>query len=171
MKEIYILRHGIAVERGASSFMSDASRPLTGEGIEKMGKAALGMKALGVNPDWILSSPLIRTKQTAEIVGSALGLSKKVRLCDELAPGMDFKKLIEILRNDYPNSEAVMLIGHEPDLSALISFLVSGKAAVWIHFRKGALCRLDLEEGLQYGACASLEWLLTAKHLGMMIQA
>ena len=70
--ELYIMRHGIAVMRGATTVMDDAKRPLTPEGKEKMREIASGLVRAGLEADWIVSSPLVRAVETAEIVGEAL---------------------------------------------------------------------------------------------------
>ena len=71
--ELYIMRHGIAVMRGVTTVMDDAKRPLTPEGKEKMREIASGLVRAGLEADWIVSSPLVRAVETAEIVGEALG--------------------------------------------------------------------------------------------------
>src|SRR5512147_1139240 len=117
--ELYFLRHGIAVDVGPEG-SGDAGRPLTAEGIKKMKEEARGLRRLDVRPDVLLSSPLVRASQTAEIVRHALGLDS--RLVDALAPGCDVARLRDLL-GEYRSAERIMVVGHEPDFSDLIGAL------------------------------------------------
>src|SRR5689334_2900287 len=92
--ELYFLRHGIAADTGPED-SGDAGRPLTEEGIDKLKEAARGLRRLGVRPDVLLSSPLVRARQTAEIVRKAFGIES--RLVDALAPGCDITRLRDLL--------------------------------------------------------------------------
>ena len=77
------------------------------------------------------------------------------------------KKLVELLNHLQPSAESVLLVGHEPYLSGLISLLVSGNASFAVVMKKGGLCKLSTES-LQPGRCATLEWLLTPKQMALM---
>ena len=165
--ELYILRHGLAGEFGDPRYPDDSQRPLTAEGKRKMLQAALGMKALGINFDMALSSPYLRARQTAEIVCRQLDLLEKLQITENLEPGRDPRKLIAEINENDPNDKKVLVTGHEPFLSGLIAYLISGSHSSGIEFKKGALCKLEIE-GLKYGRCAALHWLLTSKQLGMI---
>src|SRR5262245_57985376 len=106
--EIYILRHGIAVERGARGYEKDSARPLTKEGEDKMHQIAGAMLAMGLQFDLILSSPLVRAKQTAQIVGEELG--EEVTFTEFLAPGGSVLQLIGEINDEKP--QRVLLVGH-----------------------------------------------------------
>jgi phosphohistidine phosphatase len=162
---LFILRHGLAVEPGTAGFGRDADRPLTAEGEHKLRKSAKAMKALELSFDLILSSPYVRARRTAEIVAEAF--EKKVEFTEALTPGGSVKKLIEQLHHHQPAPENVLLVGHEPYLSELISLLVSGEAGLGVVMKKGALCKLAVETP-RTGRCAVLEWLLTSKQMGLM---
>ncbi len=149
--ELYFLRHGIAADVGPEG-SGDAGRPLTAEGIKKMKEEARGLRRLDVRPDVLLSSPLVRARQTAEIVRHALGLDS--RLVDALAPGCDVAQLRDVL-GEYRSAERIMIVGHEPDFSDLISALTGGSR---IMLKKGGLARVDLET-VSDGA-GTLVWLL-----------
>lgn len=165
--ELYILRHGLAGESGDPRYPDDSQRPLTAEGKRKMLQAALGMKALGLKYDLAFTSPYIRARQTAEIVCQQLDLLEKLQITENLEPGRDPRKLIaEINEYDLKN-KSVLITGHEPFLSGLVSYLISGSHSPRIEYKKGALCKLEIE-GLEYGRCAALNWLLTSKQLGLM---
>src|SRR5437868_2240920 len=120
--EIYVLRHGIAVERGTPGYKNDGDRPLTPEGTEKMEEIAEAMERMGMKFDLILSSPYVRAKHTAKIVAAAL--RQEVTLTDHLLPDADGGELIDEINDEKP--QRVLLVGHEPDLSELISTLVAG---------------------------------------------
>lgn len=149
--ELYFLRHGIAADVGPEG-SGDAGRPLTAEGIQKTKEEARGLRRLGVRPDVLLSSPLVRARQTAEIVRHALGLDS--RLVDALAPGCDIALLRDLL-GEYRSAERIMVVGHEPDFSQLVGTLTGGSR---ILLKKGGLARVDLET-VDKGA-GTLVWLL-----------
>jgi phosphohistidine phosphatase len=163
---LYILRHGIAVEHGAAGYKNDNERPLTGKGERKMWAIAEAMKALEISFDLILSSPLVRARQTAEIVAAALKCQKRLELTDTLAPPDSAKPLIQFLA-DQGAWDDVVLVGHEPFLSRLIALLISGNSETSVLLKKGGFCKLSIA-GLKHGKCATLEWLLTPKQMELM---
>jgi phosphohistidine phosphatase len=149
--ELYFLRHGIAADVGPEG-SGDVGRPLTAEGIEKIKEEARGLRRLGVRPSIVLSSPLVRARQTAELVRHALGLDS--RIVDALAPGCDIVRLRDLI-GEYRSAERVMVVGHEPDFSEMIGALTGGSR---ILLKKGGLARVDLETvGIGAG---TLVWLL-----------
>ena len=154
--ELYFLRHGIAADVGPDG-SGDAGRPLTKEGIVKMQAAARGMRRLGLRLDALLSSPLVRAHETATIVAREIGL--ELQLADELAPGCDLARL-DALLGEYRAAERVMLVGHEPDFSQLISTLTGGSL---VQMKKGGLGRVDIDL-LEAGA-GTLIWLLPPRAL------
>jgi len=158
--EIYILRHGIAVDRGTPGFKKDSDRPLTKEGEEKMHQIADTMLGMGLKFDLILSSPYLRAEQTAQIVADTL--DREVTLTKTLAPDANALELIAEINDEKPHS--VLLVGHEPDLSRLISVLVCGTSDSSFELKKGGLCKLTAET-ITFGRCATLNWLITPKHL------
>jgi phosphohistidine phosphatase len=164
---LFLLRHGIAVERETTGYEKDADRPLTPKGERRLGQIADAMEAMGLTFGLILSSPHVRARQTAEIVADALGLKKKLEFSDALTPGGDPKALIATLNKREPIPENVLLVGHEPFLSDLISTLTSGDPRVGIDFKKGGLCKLEVET-LRHSRCATLAWLLTPRQMGLM---
>ncbi len=164
---LYILRHGIAVERGAPGYAKDADRPLTSEGERKLRAIGEAMQKLELSFDLILSSPYVRARQTAEIVADVLKARKKVEYSDSLVPDGSTRELVESLIRLRPVPEDIMLVGHEPYLSGLVSLLVSGKEGLTVVLKKGGLCKLTVES-LKHGRCAALEWLLTPKQLALM---
>jgi len=155
---IFILRHGIAVEPGTPAFENDSERPLTPKGERQLRKTAAAMKKMDLRFDLILSSPFERAKQTAKIVADDLKLKKLLKFSRELQPDGSVKNLFRQLNDLKPAPENILLVGHEPYLSRFISLLVSGGENVAIDFKKGGLCKLEVEE-LEYSHCATLKWL------------
>ena len=162
--ELYLLRHGIAVERGAHSFRNDSDRPLTPEGIQRARKVAKALVAMKVKFDAVLTSPCVRAKQTADIVVEVLAIPQKLRLCQALTPGSKPRDLVEELKRLGRSDAQVLLVGHEPDLSRFASLLISGRPDVSLTLKKAGLCVLDAGE-LVAGRCASLEWLMAPRLL------
>ena len=164
---LYVLRHGIAVERGTPGYAQDADRPLTPKGERKLWQSTEAMAALELRLDLILSSPFLRARQTAEIVAEALKTRKKLEFSDSLTPGGSTQKLVELLNRLQPPPENILLVGHEPYLSGLISLLATGRERLLLVLKKGGLCKLTVV-GLKHGRCASLEWLLTPRQMALM---
>ncbi|HEY4689296.1 MAG TPA: phosphohistidine phosphatase SixA [Anaerolineae bacterium] len=154
--ELYFLRHGIADWPNWNTARDD-ERPLTDEGVAKMKAEARTIEQLDLGLDAILSSPLVRARQTAEAVADRLGLE----VTDEpaLAPGFDAQRLPDVLRR-HPDAQALMLVGHEPDFSKTIAQLIGGGRVV---MKKGGLARVDLES--TDPPKGALVWLLAPKVL------
>jgi len=161
--EIYLVRHAIAEERASSG--RDADRALTRSGREKMQKAARGLARLEVAPSLILSSPLVRARETAEIVAQELG-GLEVEEEGTLAPGIDHGGVARLLGRRL-HGGGVMVVGHEPDMSELLSYLVSGTLEVRIRFRKGAVACLTTD-GPPVESNAVLEWMMSTGQLGLI---
>lgn len=167
MNTLYILRHGIAAPRPVGGRAKDSDRPLTAEGRQKVRRVARTMAKLELGIDLIVSSPFVRARQTAELVADVLRLRDKVQLCEHLAPQGKPKDLIAYLKALEPPPDNVLLVGHEPYLSGLISLLLSGSRGLALNLKKAGLCKLTLT-GLTAGRCATLEWLLTPKQMSLM---
>ena len=166
---LFLLRHGIAVERGDLDFEHDAERPLTPKGRRQLRQVAAAMRKMELRFDVILSSPFVRAKQTAEMVAELLKLEKRLKFSDALTPDGSAKILLRQLAELKPAPENVLLVGHEPYLSGLISLLTTGHENLAMDFKKGGLCKLEAEE-LRFGQCATLAWLLTPKQMKLISQ-
>ncbi len=166
--ELFLLRHGLAVERGTPGFDDDAARPLTPKGRRQLRKIAAGIKKLEPHFDLILSSPLVRARQTAEIVAAGLKLKKRLKFSNALAPGGAAALLLRQLKRHQPAAGKILLVGHEPGLSRLVSLLVTGKADLQLDFKKAGLCKLETGKLLP-GKCATLLWLLTPKQMKLLL--
>jgi phosphohistidine phosphatase len=163
--KICILRHGIAVDHGTPGYERDSERPLTPEGRRKIRLIARALGRLDINPGVILTSPLVRAHQTADIIATVLRLKDGLHICRHLASGGDAKLLIAEINKSYSRAPSVMLVGHEPDLSELASLLISGKTdGAHLELKKGGLCVLETD-ALRAGQCATLIWLAPPKLL------
>ncbi len=163
---LYLLRHAIAVEHGTPEY-DDDDRPLTPDGKAKFRDSIKGIRSLELSFDLILSSPLPRATQTADIFVEVLKLRNNVKLDDNLAPDGDARKLIKYLNALQPATESIVLVGHEPCLSGLVSLLTCGDESLAMNFKKGALCKLTVGS-LKHGRCATLEWILTPRQMSLM---
>jgi len=163
--KLYILRHGDAVPHDDPRFENDADRPLTIKGVRRTKLLAHTLRQWEITFDVILSSPLVRARETAEIVARGLRLRGRLELTDHLAPSGDVEKLVNQLNSRRPAAESALLVGHEPYLSNLISLLCSGGPNLSLTFKKGGLCRMELDQ-LRSARCAHLEWLLAPRLLG-----
>lgn len=152
--QIYFLRHGIAADRAPHG--TDSARALTPEGITHMEEEARGLQRLEVAIDLLLTSPLVRTRQTADIVGRILGQEPRVEVA--LSPGMTTEALLATL--DRYHARRVMIVGHEPDLSMAISALTGGGL---VNMKKGSLALVELP--YDQSADGVLHWLLPPKIL------
>jgi phosphohistidine phosphatase len=156
---LYILRHAIAVPRDTPDF-PDEERPLTKEGKRKMEAIAEGMRAMDLQFGYIVSSPHVRARQTADIVGEVFG--QEVHLWKSLIPDSDPRQLVANLLK--VRQDNILLVGHEPHLSGFVSVLICGNAEAQIELKKGGLCKLSSDH-LVYGRCAKLDWLLAPAQL------
>ena len=159
--ELTILRHGIAVDR--SPQLRDRDRELTPKGARRIHALAQMMRARKWSFHLLLTSPYLRAHQTAAIIAEELDIAKRLETSPFLEPDADLAELVGDLRRR--KRDLVMIVGHEPALSMLISVLVTGSDASSFVMRKGGMCRLSIDN-LRYGRCASLEWLLPPSLLG-----
>jgi phosphohistidine phosphatase len=158
VKRVYFLRHGKAAARSEWQD-DDGLRPLTPEGEKELRREAVALKRLGLAPDVIVTSPLVRARQTADIVAAGLGLEERVVEDERLARGFDARALGKVAAA-HPSADQVMVVGHEPDFSATIGELTGGAVAM----KKGGLARVDLAAGSP--GSGELVWLLTPPLLG-----
>jgi phosphohistidine phosphatase len=158
--ELYLIRHGVAEERG-DAWPDDNKRPLTADGISKLRKTARGLMRLGVSFDVLVTSPLVRTKQTAEAVAAGLDPHPHIVTLESLAPGGSPAAVLSDLEK-YAKRERVALVGHEPGIGELAARLIGTRHA--IPFKKGAICRIDVES-LPPAGPGELRWFAPPKML------
>lgn len=159
---LYLIRHAIAGERG-DEWPDDTKRPLTHSGAARMRQVVKGLVALGVDVDHILTSPLVRAVQTAELVAAGLKKKRAIEM-DEIAalsPGGSPAQVAAAL-GSFDAHRTLVLVGHEPDLGELAAWLIS--ARVPLPFKKGGVCRIDVSD-LPPGREGQLVWLATPKML------
>lgn len=168
LMEIYLLRHGLAVERGTPGFENDEQRPLTAKGERQLKRVGRAMAVLKLDFDLILTSPFLRARETAEMIATALKARKGLKLCESLSADRNPAGLIRTLQGMKPMPERLLLVGHEPFLGQLISLLVTGGPDLAVDLPKAGLCKLNLEKW-RTGQCASLAWLLTPQQMKKMV--
>ena len=137
---VYLVRHGIAEPHGATE---DADRALTPKGKLRMAEEAKGLRDLKINPEVILTSPLRRAMETATIIAEQLGAIKLEQL-SELAQGFSGPTEVLAALRPYESLKEVLLVGHQPSLGEMASFMLTGSMnGCAIEFKKGGVICLD----------------------------
>jgi phosphohistidine phosphatase len=158
--ELYLVRHAIAAERG-DEWPDDGHRPLTVRGIERFTQVVQGLRWLGVELDEVFTSPLVRARQTADLLAAGLTGKPAVRTLDALVPGHGAGAVVSQLAG-MARRRRLALVGHEPDLGELAAHLLGAKRA--LAFRKGGACRIDVQ-ALSGARAGSLVWFLPPRVL------
>jgi phosphohistidine phosphatase len=160
--ELLIIRHAIAFERDRHRWAQDGARPLSPAGIRRSRKAAAGLKELCKPPDRLLTSPLVRARQTAKFLTEAAGWPP-AQIAPELTPGEGAAAVLTLLAKD--RSKRIAIVGHQPDLSALLAAcLLKDGSALAIEMKKNAVACLSFDGRAQAGR-AALKWLATPRML------
>ena len=162
MRQLLVVRHAEAEEPtdAAVAGRGDAERRLTEAGRRQMHEGARGLVTQVDAIPLILSSPLTRAIQTAEILSAAFPRAKRLQH-PRLAPGFDPGRLLHwVVRQ----TAVIALVGHEPDLSQWIGYLTTGNSRSLVHMKKGSVCRLDMPDHALPGE-ARIAWCLTLKQL------
>ena len=135
--EVILVRHAVAAKRSLVRWKDDTQRPLTADGRRKFRKAAAGLARWLPEIDCLLTSPLVRARQTAEVLNAVARWPRPIE-CPELAPGSDLGALLAVLRRQ--KARRMALVGHEPELSALVSICIAGPDAnLPITLKKGGI--------------------------------
>ncbi|MBM4194736.1 MAG: phosphohistidine phosphatase SixA [Gemmatimonadetes bacterium] len=158
--ELYLVRHAIAAERG-DDWPDDDKRPLTERGISRFREVVQGLANLDVAVDEIFTSPLVRAKQTADLLAAGLPGKASVKILDALAPGHSPASVLAQLSRT-AKRRRIMLVGHEPDLGELAAHLIGAGRA--LPFKKGGVCRVEVES-LTSRRPAALAWFMQPKML------
>jgi phosphohistidine phosphatase len=146
---LYIIRHGLAGESG--SYPNDNERPLTDEGKKKTRQVAKRLNELGLHFDLVLTSPLVRASQTAEIL-IEVGLSDQLEVADYLAPGGAIEQWLKWLSTWEKRDEGTLaIVGHEPDLSSWAEILLWGKSQGVITLKKAGVIGLAVSSNSPVG--------------------
>jgi phosphohistidine phosphatase len=138
--ELFFLRHGKAEPRQTGE--DDRERELTDEGRRSLRRGCRRLAQLKLAPDLILTSPLVRARQTAEIAAEELGLADRVRADERLDPHLDAGRLTAILA-EHAELASLLLCGHEPSFSEMIGFVIGGGR---VACKKGGLARIALSQ-------------------------
>jgi phosphohistidine phosphatase len=160
--KLYVMRHGPAGNHGVTG--DDFLRPLTAKGAEQTSRAAKGLKALGVAPGAVLTSPLARALQTAELTAAELTPGKAPEVVDGLASGANPGEILKVVRG---REGDLAIVGHDPDFSALISYVLAGETQPFIDFSKGGVVALRFTGQPERGA-ATLLWYMRRKQLASL---
>lgn len=160
--ELYLIRHGIAQER--TSDRPDRTRSLTAQGREKTRQVAKKLYLLGLRFDSILTSPLVRSRQTAEIL-LEMQLSDRIIECVALAPDGDIFAWLNWLEQQYSPSTKLALVGHQPDLGQWASILIGNQAQAALVLKKVGIIGLTLPETGSAVGRTQMFWLTPPKFL------
>lgn len=161
MIRVYLARHGLAM---SDRFLPVEVRPLSAKGRRRARKTAAAFARLGETVDSVYTSPYVCAVQSAEILADASG-TEQVRVLDELRPTEPAERLLRSVSRLVGDGKGVLLIGHEPQLSA-IAALLFGLEPSLLRFRRGAIARVDVES-LTPGTAAEPRWWLRPKTAGL----
>src|SRR5579863_5637166 len=162
---IYFLRHANAGQ-SMSNLKRDERRALDKEGIEQCGMVGRTLAALDVQVDAMISSPLKRSAQTASLVGNELSYEGKLQLEDALRPGASFADFCRLLEK-HSKQEAIMVVGHNPNLSEFLGRSISETGCeAGTELKKGAVAKVEIDR-----SSAFLHWCLTPKILRALYAA
>lgn len=155
--QLYLMRHGKAIA-GGPPYAHDAKRPLTAQGIKDLQKISRGLIRLGVEFDWIVSSPLIRAKETAQTVAEAFPAKLPVEFTESLSPAGAAEALLTFLAK-HPDRTSTLLVGHEPGLSELAGRLIGASIDAGFVFKKGGCCLITFAAAPRIAGGRLLWWL------------
>jgi phosphohistidine phosphatase len=160
--ELLIIRHAIAFERDRLRWRDDAARPLSPAGARRARKAAAGLKEISKPPDLLLTSPLVRARQTAQIL-TEVGGWPEAEEAPELSPGQ--RAAAVLARLGKVPGKRVAIVGHQPELGALLTACLLGEGQVLpIEMKKNAVACVSFEGTARAGR-AALKWLATPRML------
>jgi phosphohistidine phosphatase len=160
---VYLLRHGPAGSRDASRWPDDSERPLTPRGRERTEQAVRGLARVEKDLTLILTSALARAEQTARLLRGAYPGAVEIEKLDALAPGGSYRTILQRLASAGAN-DAIVLVGHEPDLGKLAGVLVFGAPASSLPLKKAGACSIVFDGEVRAGA-GRLHWFLTPRVL------
>jgi len=162
--DLYIIRHAWAGHYGDPDWPDDGQRPLTPSGCERFALVVERLAEREFCPEIIATSPLVRCRQTADLVAAGVSADPRVIELDELLPGSDLDGLIQWTADQQTTHDQVAWVGHTPDVGRMAAALI-GNAAGWIRFAKGATAAIRFDGPPQLSS-GELRWLATAKLLG-----
>jgi phosphohistidine phosphatase len=148
--QVILIRHAKAENRDADTWPDDDLRPLTAEGQAEQRAAARALKKLGVKFDFLVSSPLLRATQTADIIAAVYRWPEPPQVAQELGHGYAAAAVVKLLAK-FPPDAAVALVGHEPDFSNLAGALISRSGDVNIAFKKSGVLGIEFDGQAESG--------------------
>ena len=160
--ELLIIRHGEAVPVDKQKIRKDADRTLTAKGRKNTAQTAKILNKMGCEPQLILTSPLVRARQTAEVLSKHLQNKAKIKESDLLKPSTPPDQILKEL-ND-AREQSIIITGHCPVLDHLASLLISSNKDVKIQLKKSSICAISFENKIIPGQ-GTLEWLLQPFHI------
>ena len=164
--KIYLIRHSNAVDPGSPDYDDDSQRPLTEKGSEKARRIARALKKMNINPDYIVSSPYVRARQTAEILAKEMKYKQVLALSNQLVPMGEAEEIVREINEKY-NVDELVFVSHEPCISGLIGALTADNPEISTNIKNGGVCCLSADD-LRLEHKAVLEWLLTPKILSLI---
>lgn len=160
--EIYLVRHAIAAERGPA-YPDDRLRPLTPAGMARFKETVAGLRELDITLDLIVTSPLVRTRQTAELLAAGLPDKPPIEELEALAPGGRTAVVVDaIAKYARRRQRRLAFVGHQPDLGDLGCRLLSARGT--IELKKGGVAFIELD-GATPGGPGTLHWMLPPRVL------
>ena len=167
---IVVVRHGIAEDREAfaRTGQPDEARPLTRKGRRRMRRTARGLRDVAPRIDVVASSPLARARETADILADAFGRGEGSVTLSALVPDAPLAYARDWLNTQRPDA-AIALVGHEPHLSRVVGWLLSGQEHAFTELTRGGACLLECDAPVSPGA-VRLDWLLRAGQLRRLRQ-
>ena len=160
--QLYIVRHAFAGQHGDPDYPNDELRPLTKKGRKRFSRLVKKLARRGFEPSVVATSPLVRCRQTAEVIADRLGLVEGVVELDALRPESELDALVEWTNQQA--ADVVAWVGHSPDVELLAAALLGARDGA-IRFAKGAVAAIDFERGVAVGD-GELVWFATCKSQG-----
>jgi phosphohistidine phosphatase len=162
--ELLILRHGIAFPPDAARWPDDRGRPLTPEGVKRARRAAAGLKRIAQRPTIVLTSPLVRARETAAVFAQAARWPKATE-CEALCPGGSLEGVLEALRRLGRKVGCAAVVGHQPHLGQLLALCLRGGAHPEAFELKKSSVACVRFEGPPRAGQGALAWLLAPRIL------
>ena len=163
---IYLFRHGEALSKEDPSIKSDADRPLVDEGVKKTRQAAEGIRNMGLSFDAVFTSPWLRARQTAQVACEVLEETDRIQIMNELAGDRTIEAVMNAMVK-HSQLENVMLVGHNPLLSDLASYLLTHSTHMLVDLKKSGMCAIEVER-IPPKDPGTLLWMMSAKQLRAM---
>jgi len=154
--ELYVIRHGIA-DGAAEHDGKDEERQLTKKGREKVTGVAKYLRSRDIELDTVISSPLVRAKETAEIVRGECSSLKRIAVTDLLKPDGSYDELLSYLNSQ--KCDHIAIVGHEPFLSGFVSYCLSRNNQPFVRMKKAGIALISYDGRIEPGKCELL-WLM-----------